>query len=417
MKKILSYALIILGAAALVFAIALPTYVVPKGKVIPLNTVSSSGTDVTPGILLDSGALGSGKALPDKANRPECRGQDKQVSCFIGQDTPLQSQRFVVVQEPSDDKIATLEVGNSVVRTDRDEPRNLLNASIERIQLDRKTQMPVDEAVSTIDLQPTMPGEESKAVTEPGQGFTSSNEPFVRPGIQYQWPMDADKKSYPYFDMQSMTTNDIDFVEEEELNGLKTYRYEQVVPPTEIYPGVYDMLNADGEMSAADEAAVASLRLKFPAKVWGLEKDEIKDSAVKQGDAPEGENADDEAKDEDNPDVEMSRYYTVNRKINVEPNTGMIVMGQEEVWMYYAQDQAEAEEIAKPENRAAELENPKRTAMYIPGKWSKPTSERASAKASENADKIKTMGTTLPWILGIVGILFLVVGFILHRRS
>ena len=417
MKKILSYALIILGAAALVFAIALPTYVVPKGKVIPLNTVSSSGTDVTPGILLDAGALGSGKALPDKANRPECRGKDKQVSCFIGQDTPLQSQRFVVVQEPSDDKIATLEVGNSMVRTDRDEPRNLLNASIERIQLDRKTQMPVDEAVSTIDLQPTMPGEESKVVTEPGQGFTSSNEPFVRPGIQYQWPMGADKKSYPYFDMQSMTTNDIDFVEEEELNGLKTYRYEQVVPPTEIYPGVYDMLNADGEMSAADEAAVASLRLKFPAKVWGLEKDEIKDSAVKQGDAPEGEKADDEAKDEDNPDVEMSRYYTVNRKINVEPNTGMIVMGQEEVWMYYAQDQAEAEEIAKPENRAAELENPKRTAMYIPGKWSKPTSERASAKAAENADKLKTMGTTLPWILGIVGILFLVVGFILHRRS
>lgn len=419
MKKILSYALIILGAAALVFAIALPTYVVPKGKVIPLNTVSSSGTEETPGILLDSSALGSGKALPANANKPECKGEDKQVNCFIGKGTPLQSQRFVVVQEPSDDKVVTLEVGNSVVRTDREEPRNLLSASIERIQLDRKTQMPVDEAVSTIDLQPTMPGEDSKAVTEPGQGFQSSNEPFVRPGIQYQWPMGADKKSYPYFDMQTMTTNDIDFVEEEELNGLKTYRYEQVVGPTEIYPGIHDMLNADGEMSKADEAAVASLRLKFPAKVWGLKPEEIKQDAVKQGDAPEaeGDQAEGDKKDEDNPEVEMSRYYTVNRKINVEPNTGMIVMGQEEVWMFYAQDQAEADKIVQPENRKAELENPKRTAMYIPGKWSKATEERAQAKASANADKMKTMGTTLPWILGIVGILFLVVGFILHRRS
>lgn len=425
MKKILSYVLIILGAAALVLAIALPTYVVPKGKVIPLNTVSSSGTASTPGVLLDSSALGSNKPVSANADKPECRAKEnKPVSCFIGKDTPLQSQRFVVVQEPSDEKTVTLEVGNSAIRTDRDEPRNLLSASIERIQLDRKTQLPVDEPVSTVDLQPTMPGEGKPQTPEPGEGYTSVNEPFVRPGIQYQFPMGTDRKSYPYFDMQTFTTRDIDFVEEEELNGLKTYRFEQVVPPTEIYPGVKNMLEADGEMSKADEAAVSSLRLKFPAKVWGLSPDEIKDKGkgAKQGDAPEKKPEGDKPEDKkdekkDNPEVEMSRYYTVNRKINVEPNTGMIVMGQEEVWMYYAQDQEEAEKLAQPANRQAELENPKRTAMYFPGKWNQETQDRAQGKAKGLADKMKLMGTTLPWILGIVGIIFLVIGFVLHRRS
>ena len=37
MKRILSSVAIVLGVALLVFAIALPTYVVPKGKVLPLD--------------------------------------------------------------------------------------------------------------------------------------------------------------------------------------------------------------------------------------------------------------------------------------------------------------------------------------------------------------------------------------------
>lgn len=431
MKKILSYVLIVLGAALLVFAIALPTYVVPKGKTIPLNTVSSTGTDSTPGILLDSSALGSNKALPEHANQPECRvEQNKPLSCFIGTNTPLQSQRFVVMQEPANDKIVTMEVGNSAIRTDRDEPRNLLSASIERIQLDRHTQLPVDDAVSTVDLQPTLPGEGQPQILEPGQSYTSANEPFVRPGIQYQFPMGTDRKSYPYFDVQTFTTRDIDFVEEETLNGLKTYRFEQTVPPTEIYPGVRDMLAADGELSASDEAALSPLRLKFPASVWGLKPEDIQDqgATTKQGASPSAspapapnneqpgsQPADDDKKDD--PEVEMSRYYTVNRKINVEPNTGMIVMGQEEVWMFYAQNQDEANRLAQPENREAEMANPKRTAMYFPGKWNQETQDRVQSKAKANSDKMKLMGTTLPWILGVVGVLMLVVGFVLHRKS
>lgn len=407
MKKILSYVLIVLGAAALVLAIALPTYVVPKGKILPLNLVSTTGTNEVESNLLDSAALGQNKPLPEHANKPECRGKTPQISCFIGTSTPLKSQRFTVAQEPSNKEEVTLEVGTTLFRTDRDEPRNLLNATIERITLDRETQMPVDEPVSTIDIQPTNAAMEQAA--EPGKGFTSANEPFVRSGIQYQFPMGTDRKSYPYFDYQVLQAKDIDFVEEVEQDGEKVYHFQQTVEPTELYPNVRQMLEADGELSEADKNSLSSLRLKFPAEQWGLERDEIHKGAASK---KEGEDDKDAL-----PDVEMSRFYTVNRDIWVQPDTGVIVNGSEEIWQYYAQDQEEAEEIAQPENREEEIANPERTATYFPGKWDQASMDAQMAKAKDGLDRMQTMGTVVPWILAIVGIIFLVLGFILHRRS
>src|SRR5699024_5995040 len=107
------------------------------------------------------------------------------------------------------------------------------------------------------------------------------------------------------------------------------------------------------------------------------------------------------------PDVEMQRYYTVNRKISIEPETGVIVNGAEEIWMFYAQDEEEAKEIAKPENRERELANAKRTAMYLPAQWDE--------QSKEGLSTIKTMGTTVPSIAGLLGLFLLFVGLWLQR--
>ena len=50
----------------------------------------------------------------------------------------------------------------------------------------------------------------------------------------------------------------------------------------------------------------------------------------------------------------MQRYYTVNRKISIEPETGVIVNGAEEIWMFYAQDEEEARN-REAENQEREL--------------------------------------------------------------
>ncbi|CAI36316.1 hypothetical protein jk0164 [Corynebacterium jeikeium K411] len=421
MKRILSSVAIVLGVAMLVFAIALPTYVVPKGKVLPLDLVSTTGTPKTPGNLLDSGALAAGKPVGNNKDKPECKGDNPQVSCFINKDLEMQSQRFTTAQEPSDKEVVTLEAGQTLFRTDKEEPKNLISASIDHVTLDRKTQMPVPDPTSSIELN--APALDAAANEGKDEEVEASVAPFTRPGITYQFPMGTDRKSYDYFDMQILKTQPIDYVGEEEQDGEKVYRFEQTVPPTELYPALRERLEADGELSKGDKGTLAALRLKFPAKVWGIDPADIKkkDGAQdekkdeKADEKKEGEEGKDSDKEDLGPEVELSRYYTVHRVLRVQPDTGVIVNGSEEVFQYYAQDDEEAQQIL--ENKEEEIKNPTRTAVYFPGAWDDESREAQMKKSSEGLEKMKLMGTILPWILGVVGLILLVVGWIAHRSA
>lgn len=419
MKRILSSVAIVLGVAMLVFAIALPTYVVPKGKVLPLDLVSTTGTPKTPGNLLDSGALAAGKPVGDNKNKPECKGDNPQVSCFINKDLEMQSQRFTTAQEPSDKEVVTLEAGQTLFRTDKEEPKNLISASIDHVTLDRKTQMPVPDPTSSIELN--APALDAAANEGKDEEVEASVAPFTRPGITYQFPMGTDRKSYDYFDMQILKTQPIDYVGEEEQDGEKVYLFEQTVPPTELYPALRERLEADGELSKGDKGTLAALRLKFPAKVWGIDPADIKkkdgEQAEKKDEKAEEkkEGEEDGDKEDLGPEVELSRYYTVHRVLRVQPDTGVIVNGSEEVFQYYAQDDEEAQQIL--ENKEEEIKNPTRTAVYFPGAWDDESREAQMKKASDGLEKMKLMGTILPWILGVVGLILLVVGWIAHRSA
>lgn len=417
MKRILSSVAIVLGVALLVFAIALPTYVVPKGKVLPLDLVSTTGTPKTEGNLLDSGALASGKPVGDNKDKPECKGDNPQIKCFISKGLEMQSQRFTTAQEPSDDKVVTFEAGQTLFRTDRKEPKNLISASIDHVTLDRKTQMPVPDPTSSVELN--APALDAAAKKGEDEEVETSVAPFTRPGITYQFPMGTDRKSYDYFDMQILKTQPIDYVGEEEQDGEKVYRFEQTVPPTELYPALRERLEADGELSKGDEGTLAALRLKFPAKVWGLSEDEIKNkSAENKDDKKDADKKDEEGADKKEdlgPEVEMSRYYTVHRVLRVQPDTGVIVNGSEEVFQYYAQDDEDAQRIY--ENKEEEIKNPTRTAVYFPGAWDDESRKQQMSKASDGIKKMKLMGTILPWILGAVGLILLVIGWIAHRSA
>lgn len=421
MKRILSSVAIVLGVAMLVFAIALPTYVVPKGKVLPLDLVSTTGTPKTPGNLLDSGALAAGKPVGDNKNKPECKGDNPRVSCFINKDVEMQSQRFTTAQEPSDKEVITLEAGQTLFRTDKEEPKNLISASIDHVTLDRKTQMPVPDPTSSVELN--APALDAAANEGKDEEVEASVAPFTRPGITYQFPMGTDRKSYDYFDMQILKTQPIDYVGEEEQDGEKVYRFEQTVPPTELYPALRERLEADGELSKGDKGTLSALRLKFPAKVWGIDPADIKNKDGEQAEKKdekadekkEGEEGKDGDKEDLGPEVELSRYYTVHRVLRVQPDTGVIVNGSEEVFQYYAQDDEEAQQIL--ENKEEEIKNPTRTAVYFPGEWDDESREGQMKKASEGLDKMKLMSTILPWILGVVGLILLVVGWIAHRSA
>lgn len=385
MKRTLGHALIIIGAALIVIAVLLPTFLVPRLRVIPLDTVSDTNTEVRDGTLLDSSKLGKNEPAENRKNDPRCKAktdEEKQklpIHCFINDKTPMQSKRHVEIEEPADDKIATLQVGTTLLRDDREEPKNLINATLDRITVDRSTAFPVDDPISSVAINAPQGGSDTKPPT------------FTRPGIQYQFPFGAEKKSYPYYDVQVMRNYEIDYVGEETQDGVKVYKYSMTIPPQNMYESLKKHFTRDGrKLTEADESTLASLRLSFPAYKWGLEGDK---------------------------DVEMDRYYTNVRTVRVEPTSGVIVNGTEEMFMYYARDQKEADEIASKAGREKEAKEQNRTAMKYTAQWDSGSKARQMETAQEARKSLTIGGTVAPWILGVLGLVLIVIGFRVRSKA
>ncbi|RAV32225.1 DUF3068 domain-containing protein [Corynebacterium heidelbergense] len=376
---------IFLGVAALVLALALPAYVVPAWRVLPLNLMMSNSTAPTRSTWLDSAALEANAPVPGAAGRPECQGANKPLDCFIRTDAMLQSRSYTVAQQPSDSKTVTIEVGDQLSdpssKRDADGSVSPVAATVDHVTLDRETQMPVPDPVSTLKLYP--PARKAGAV--------ESVSPFVRDGVQYQFPMGTDRASYPFYDIHTLESNPIEFVGELQRDGEKIYRFEQTVGPTELYPRVQAMLNADGTLDGSDKAVLSSLKMTMPARSWGLGS---------------GDN-----------DVQMSRYYTVHRVLFVEPSTGVVVDSFSDTWMFYARDDQDARNLAQPDSRRSELAHPTRTALHFAAGWDEASKRDHMARAKEQIRSTRILGVIAPAICGALGAALLLAGLWLLRRQ
>ena len=114
----------------------------------------------------------------------------------------------------------------------------------------------------------------------------------------------------------------------------------------------------------------------------------------------------------------MRRFYTNTRTIWVNPSTGQIVNGTEDIFQFFAEDQAEADAFF---NDKAALEEekaePTRTAVRFQSGWNEETQEITLAGAQDSADTLNTFGRVVPIILGVLGILSLLGGIVLGARG
>ena len=109
----------------------------------------------------------------------------------------------------------------------------------------------------------------------------------------------------------------------------------------------------------------------------------------------------------------MNRYYVVERTINVEPVSGVITHGRENIRMYFAQNDDEAQELNTPENIAKEKAHPQRTVFAYDGKWNQQTQDAQMDAAMKAKSDLTFAGQTLPWVLGIIGAVLFLLGLIL----
>ncbi|MGV9415410.1 DUF3068 domain-containing protein [Nocardia sp. NPDC003693] len=330
-RRTVACLLVGLGALLLVAAIMIPTYTVSKVAKTPLDlqiTTIATNLAGTKSEVLDAKSLtGPGSAKVDT-------------------NVPLFSQRFLTVEDPADAERLTIQAGQTLRRTDKQGDTGLLTASIDRVTVDRKDGMPVDE----VDGGPN--GSIGVTVDKQGQ---SVMDPVQHTGLQYRFPIGTEKKAYPYFDLNVRKTYDINFIEETEINSMKVYHFQQTVPVTDLSTVANSPTN----------------KLALPAEKWGVEG----------GETP----------------VTMIRWYTNTRDLWVEPQTGTVIKGGEQVHQFYSRTGD------KPEVNVLEA-----TLMFDEN-----TVESQIAVAKENIDKLSLYGRTIPIVLGVLGALALIAGIVL----
>lgn len=355
-----------LGVACITAAIAIPGYLAPQLRAVPLDldivtdatTVAADGStgDRFPAVILDRCSI----------NQPTARTLQAQLT----------EQRRTVVVEPSDRRQATLQSGHSL-RIDRTrgadgretEPAmgsgeqalqcddGLLTASIDRVSLNRKTSVP-NGTVSSLQLDPAPEGTNVNDVSVPLPD---------RRGFQYMFGNNVQKRDYLFFDLDTRQDLPARYTAEKTIDGVTTYEFVTEVPETDL-----------SSLPDAQNQAVLGTMLTKTARWWGIRG---------QGIRP-------------NDQVTLHRYTSATRRVWVEPKTGTIVDSRlDQTQFFRSPDQSE--------DTPAPVRNFRLDALKASFKWTDNSVSTQAAQAKDAAGNQRLMGFWVPLILGIIGAILL----------
>ncbi|MFZ2177935.1 MAG: DUF3068 domain-containing protein [Rhodococcus sp. (in: high G+C Gram-positive bacteria)] len=248
-RRCTACAAILAGTFLLTVSAMAPTYAARHLMKIPLSieasTVSTGTAD-----LLDAAALAKGKLIIDSS-------------------VPITVNQRVTVEDPSDANTATLQSAVQMTRDDRTGAGAIVNASVDRSTVHRRTGLAVADPAGSIQSTSGKPAD-----------------PVAHEGLQFKFPFDAQKQSYPYFDTTLRASYNVDFAAEDTLAGIPVYRFHQEIAPTAVGGAI-----------------------TLPASNWGRE-----------GTAP----------------MTLKRFYGITRDLWVEPVSGAIVQVQQRYRQYFA---------------------------------------------------------------------------------
>jgi hypothetical protein len=210
LRRVVSLVVLGLGVFAVATGLLLRFYAYPALAKIPHNPNTSAvaqGTGITALVYVETGST----------TRPEIRRNlSLTSSTYVSGD--LQAP------EVKADSDVTSWIEATRVRDDRD--GLTLNASVRELCLDRFTA----EAVAPCTTQYVQKTKEvGKDTKVPG----ARNE-VQFPGLNFKFPFQTEKRSYPWYDSGLGKPVDAEFNGEDVVEGLPVYRFKQSVPPTDI---------------------------------------------------------------------------------------------------------------------------------------------------------------------------------------
>ncbi|MBJ7291132.1 DUF3068 domain-containing protein [Williamsia sp.] len=375
MKKLLAPFLVFIGVAAITAAIAVPTWLVPKLEVVPLDLdITTVSQSVPMGITSDNN-------LPARVFDRCSVGEDK-ARVF---DANVTQQRRTVVVDPSDADQATVQSGQTV-RIDRIDDNGttvaqttapigatrscndgLLSSNIDILSVDRKTSAP-NGKLNRLYLSA---GPDGQPIQENEGNFID----VPRKGYQYKFPFDTKKQEYPYFDANTRRDLPAEFVGETKINGLTAYEFVSEVP--EIDQVLLKTPNGQPALGTS---------LEKPAAWWGIQGIPANEQVV------------------------MHRFASATRHVWVEPETGTALRGLEVQHQYFKSPGADDPDLAAP------LREFRMDAFHATVAWNDATIDKQSDKAQGYVDQLRWGGVITPIVLGVVGAIALIAGVVLLLR-
>ncbi|MCZ7377878.1 DUF3068 domain-containing protein [Micromonospora sp. WMMC250] len=173
--------------------------------------------------------------------------------------------------------------------------------------------------------------------------------PFKHEGLTYTFPFGTEKKTYQYFDNTARKAYPAKYVSTEKLQGLTVYKFEMTVEPIQIS------------------------EIKVPGSLLGSTEQV----------------------------VNAGRYYANTRTLWVEPDSGVIVKGQEKQ-LQTLRDGTGADKIKIIDADLAFTED----------------TQKQQAKAAKDArGQINLLTTVVPVILGLLGLALVLLGVYLVVRA
>ena len=210
------------------------------------------------------------------------------------------------------------------------------SASHDRVAFDRHT----GETVICCDTYTSTSADDRGVEIKDTTGFE---------GLYFKFPFQTEQKTYQFWDGSLGEAPDIEFQEVESIEGLEVYRFEQQIPATTV------------------------ATINAPASIFGIDE--------------EG-------------DVALDRVYSNTRTLWIEPETGVIIRGQEDQLTVAEYD---GEQVA--------------TLTDVVIGYNPETISDNVDTYSALSTQLKVIRIWVPLVGGIVGLLLLVVGLVLLARS
>jgi hypothetical protein len=213
---------------------------------------------------------------------------------------------------------------------------------------------------------------------EAATGYPSNWQVTPHQGLTISWPIGAEQQDYSGWVQDTQTTTNLKYLKEDTRNGVNAYVYTTESEPAPIKdPQVLALLPQELPQSAVGGLLGA---LPIPAEI----KAQLAPVLSQLGDP-----------------IKLAYTYQIVASYWVEPTTGIVL---------YVQQQ---------EIRKVGLTLPTGGAMAavpifdVSTAFTEQSAKDAVNEANDAKSKIKMYGTTLPWILGVLGVLALIGGVVL----